>query len=74
MKKRLTILFLLIVIQLYSQDYLNIHYTDTLYKHSLVSEISEITFNASGTEITVTKTDASSTTDDFSTVAENNVR
>lgn len=57
-------------IQLYGQDYLNIKYADGSYKYSLVSEVSEITFNAGGTEMTITKTDASSITDTLSTVSE----
>ena len=76
MKKTLTILLLFMgihpfgTIQLYSQDYLNIKYTDASYKYALINDISEITFNAGGTEMTVTLNDASSNTDAISTIVE----
>jgi len=76
MKKTLFIFLLFMIIypfgtiQLYGQDYLNIKYADGSYKYSLVSEVSEITFNAGGTEMTVTKTDASSITNALNTVSE----
>ena len=66
----LLLVFFLFTIQLYSQDYLNVEYSGSAYKHALVSEVSEITFNSAGTEMTITKTDASSTTDAVSTIVE----
>jgi hypothetical protein len=68
-KKILTILFLL-TIQLYCQDYLNIKYIGDTYKYALINDLSEITFNTGGTNMTITFTDASSTVEDISTIVE----
>jgi len=67
MKKTLTIFFLL-TLQLYSQSYMNVKYNDLTYKYALLNDISEITFNAGGTEMTVTLADASSNTSELSTM------
>jgi len=69
MKKTLTIFFLL-TLQLYSQSYMNVKYNDLTYKYASINDISEITFNAGGTDMTVTLTDASSNTDALSTIFE----
>jgi len=68
--KSFTIFLFVFSIQLYSQSYLNIHYTDDSYKYAAFSSIQKITFVAGGDQLIVLLTDESSTTDDLSTVAE----
>jgi hypothetical protein len=57
-------------IQLYCQTYLNVKFTDDSYKYAELSNISSITFNGEGTEMTVTLTDASSSTETISSISE----
>jgi len=68
--KSITIFLFVFSIQLFSQDYLNIHYTDDSYKYALISSIQKITFGAGGDQLIVLLTDESSTTDDLSTIGE----
>ena len=68
--KKSIILFFLITSQLYCQSYMNFKYTDASYKYAAINEISEITFNASGTVMTVALTNGSSNTDALSTISE----
>ena len=61
-----TIFLFIFSMQLYSQNYLNIHYTDDSYKYASISSIQNITFD--GDQLIVLLTDASSTSDDLSTI------
>ncbi len=71
MKKLLTMLFLFMgIIQLYCQSYMNVKYNDSSYKYAAINDISEITFNADGTEMIVTLNDGSSNTDVLNTISE----
>lgn len=69
MKKILTVLFLF-TIQIYCQTYLNVKFTDDSYKYAELTNISSITFNGAGTEMTITLTDASSSTETISSISE----
>jgi len=69
MRKTLLML-LLFTIQYFGQSYMNIKYNDLTYKYAIMNDISEITFNAGGTDMTVTFTNASSNIDQLSNIAE----
>lgn len=68
--KSIIILIFVFSIQVYSQSYLNIHYTDDSYKYAAFSSIQKITFGAGGDQLIVLLTDETLTTEDLNTIAE----
>ena len=68
--KIFTIFLFVFSVQLYSQPYLNIHYTDDNYKYASLNDIEKITFNAGGDQMIVLLTDETSTTEDLSTLGD----
>ncbi len=55
------LLFLLLFTPLLSQTYMNVLFTDASYKNADINDVTEITFNSAGTEMTTTLTSGSST-------------
>ncbi|MCG6915814.1 T9SS type A sorting domain-containing protein [bacterium BMS3Abin03] len=61
--KSFTILLFVLSIQIYSQNYLNIHFTDDSYKYSSLSSLQKITFNAENQMIVLLSDETTFTTD-----------
>lgn len=62
MKSNLLVaLLVMLAIQNNAQTYLNIKFSDNSYKYAAISDITEITFNGAGTEMTITLSSGSST-------------
>ncbi len=55
------ILFLIFTTPLFSQTHMNVLFSDDSYKNANIDEITEITFNEAGTEMTTTLSSGSST-------------
>ena len=64
------ILLLLLTTPLFSQTYMNVHFSDESGKYSDINEIIEITFSEDGTEMTTELSSGESSTDALSDITE----
>ncbi len=67
--KKVLIIILLVTFPIICQNYVNIKYTNETYKYAQLDDVSEITFDAGGTKMTVTL-DGSSTIEDLASIIE----
>ncbi len=66
---KILIFFLLLSFPILSQTYMNVLFTDNSYKNADIEDVTEITFNVAGTEMTTTLNTGSST-DQISDITE----